>query len=131
MAGGEAVRRALGLGCRPGVTAAAVIAAVDIVRADLGGPLDLLATIAGRQGEAGLAEAAAALGLPLVFLPQARLEAAAPAAVTRSERVVALFGVPSVAETAALAAAGPGARLIMPRRIVGPVTIAIAEGDPP
>lgn len=125
------MRRALGLGCRPGVSAAAVIAAVDSACDVLGGSLDILATIAGRRGEAGLAEAAAALGLPLVFLPQAKLEAAAPAAVTRSERVVALFGVPSVAETAALAAAGSGARLIVPRRIIGPVTIAIAEGDLP
>ncbi|MBP0574469.1 cobalamin biosynthesis protein, partial [Mycobacterium tuberculosis] len=79
----------------------------------------------------GLAEAAAALGLPLVFLPEAALAAAAPGAVTRSERVVALFGVPSIAETAALAAAGPNARLVVPRRIVGPVTVAVAEGEAP
>lgn len=125
------MRRAIGLGCRPGVGAEAVIAAVEAVRADLAGAPDVFATIAGRQGEAGLAEAAAALGLPLVFLPQAALAAAAPAAVTRSERVVALFGVPSVAETAALAAAGPAAILVVPRRVIGPVTIAVAEGREP
>ncbi len=46
---------------------------------------------------------------------------------TRSERTMALFGVASVAETAALAGAGVGSRLIMPRRIVGHITIAAAQ----
>lgn len=124
------MRRVLGLGCRPGIAAPAIIAAVEAVLAELPPRPTVIATIAGRQGEQGLAEAAAALGLPLVFLPQAALAAAAPRAVTRSERVVELFGVPSVAETAALAAAGPNATLVLPRRIVGPVTIAVAEGTP-
>jgi len=39
-------------------------------------------------------------------------------------------GVPSVSETAALAAAGEGVRLLGPRIVVGPVTCAIAiSGD--
>jgi cobalt-precorrin 5A hydrolase len=122
------VRRAVGLGCRPGVAAEAVAAAVAAVLADLPAvATPMLATLAGRRGEAGLAEAAARLGLPLVFLPPAALAEMAPGAVTRSERVVALFGVPSVAETAALAAIGPGARLVRPRRVVGSVTVAVAE----
>jgi cobalt-precorrin 5A hydrolase len=131
MAWGQAVTRALGLGCRPGVAADAVLAAVASLSADLAGAPDMIATIASRHGEPGLVAAAAALGLPLVFLPQSALAEAAPAAVTTSERVVALFGVPSVAETAALAAAGPGAKLTVPRRVVGPVTIAVAEGATP
>jgi cobalt-precorrin 5A hydrolase len=46
--------------------------------------------------------------------------------------VLALAGVPSVAEAAALAAGGPRARLILPRIAVGPVTCALAEsGDAP
>jgi len=36
-------------------------------------------------------------------------------------------GVPSLAEAAALAAAGPTARLIAPRVAVGPATCALAE----
>lgn len=123
--------RALGLGCRPGVAADAVLAAVASLDVDLACAPDMIATIANRHGEPGLVAAAAALGLPLVFLPQSALAAAAPAAVTTSERVVALFGVPSIAETAALAAAGPGAKLTIPRRVVGPVTIAVAEGATP
>ena len=46
---------------------------------------------------------------------------------TRSERTMASFGVASIAEAAALAGAGEGSRLIMPRRIVGNVTIAAAQ----
>jgi cobalt-precorrin 5A hydrolase len=46
---------------------------------------------------------------------------------TRSERTLLLFGVASIAEAAALAGAGPGSELIMPRRIVGDITIAVAQ----
>ena len=47
-------------------------------------------------------------------------------------RVLALTGVPSVSEAAALAAAGPTARLIAPRIAVGPATCALAAvGDTP
>jgi cobalt-precorrin 5A hydrolase len=43
-----------------------------------------------------------------------------------------LTGVPSVSEAAALAAAGPDARLIAPRVAVGPATCALAiTGDAP
>ena len=42
---------------------------------------------------------------------------------------MALAGVPSVAEAAALAACGPKARLILPRITVGPVTCALAERE--
>ena len=56
----------------------------------------------------------------------------ARACTTRSERVLAITGVPSVAEAAALAAAGPGARLLVPRVAVGPATCALAiAGDEP
>jgi cobalt-precorrin 5A hydrolase len=46
--------------------------------------------------------------------------------------VLALAGVPSVAEAAALAACGPKATLILARIVVGPVTCALAsaEGTP-
>lgn len=89
-----------------------------------------LFTSVDKQSEPGIAAAAARLALPLVYLPRAALEAAAPGAQTRSERVVALFGVPSVAETAALAGAGPGATLIVPRMASGGATCAIAKLHP-
>ncbi len=54
---------------------------------------------------------------------------AAQPVLTRSERVAERFGTGSVAEAAALAAAGPGARLVAPRVVStdGMATAAIAE----
>jgi cobalt-precorrin 5A hydrolase len=46
---------------------------------------------------------------------------------TRSERTLSRFGIASVAEAAALAAAGPGSNLIVLRRIFGNVTVAAAQ----
>ncbi len=47
--------------------------------------------------------------------------------LTRSARTLALFGIASVAEAAALAAAGPGSRIVVPRRIIGNITVAVAR----
>jgi cobalt-precorrin 5A hydrolase len=57
------------------------------------------------------------------------LEAASSRTQSSSPRVKALMGVPSVAEAAALAAAGPKSTLVLPRIAVGPVTCAIARSD--
>ena len=68
------------------------------------------------------------LALPVVALgPEALRGIWTP---TRSDRVAALFGTGSVAEAAALAAAGQGARLRGPRAVSadGTATAAIAEG---
>ncbi|XIK08888.1 cobalamin biosynthesis protein [Mesorhizobium sp. AaZ16] len=55
---------------------------------------------------------------------------AAANTLTHSARSQAVAGTPSVAEAAALAAAGEGARLLGPRIVVGPVTCALAtSGD--
>jgi len=79
--------------------------------------------------EEGIAAAASARGLRLVFVDQAELEIAGARGATWSSRVLALAGVPSVAEAAALAAAGPRARLILPRIVVGPVTCVLASSE--
>lgn len=120
-----------GIGCRKGTSAAEVRAALARALDDSGlGPdaLTLLATSAAKLGEAGIREAADALGLALKGVEQPALEAAAARVETRSARVQILTGVPSVAEAAALAAAGPLARLICRRVAVGPATCALAEG---
>jgi cobalt-precorrin 5A hydrolase len=54
------------------------------------------------------------------------MKAASDRTETRSARVLALMGVPTVAEAAALAAAGPAARLLGPRLVVGAATCALA-----
>ena len=73
--------------------------------------------------------AAAARGVLLVLITQDALEEADLRTVTRSTRSMATLNVQSVAEAAALAAAGPNSRLLAPRVAVGPVTCALAEGE--
>lgn len=46
---------------------------------------------------------------------------------TRSQRTLDLFGVASIAEASALAAAGIGSQLLVPRCIIGNITIAAAK----
>ena len=119
-----------GVGCRKGASAAeieAVIAAA-LARAGLGGDkLAIIAAPAFKSGERGIMDAAMARGVPLVLVPQGDLEAAGARTMTHSDRVIALAGVPSVAEAAALAAGGAEARLIASRIVVGPATCALAE----
>jgi cobalt-precorrin 5A hydrolase len=119
-----------GVGCRKGVRAADVEAAIVAAFARAGiaaSELHLIATSAAKGAEPGIAAAASALGVSLVLISQVDLAAAGARATTRSERVIALAGVPSVAEAAALAAGGPAARLIAPRIAVGPATCALAD----
>ncbi len=119
-----------GVGCRRGATASEVKAAITAALAARNlacGALGLIATAETKADEAGIADAAAALGARLVLVPQTALEQAGLRAVTKSQRVQELIGVPSVAEAAALAAAGPDARLLAPRIVVGPVTCALGE----
>jgi cobalt-precorrin 5A hydrolase len=119
-----------GVGCRRGAAAAEIEAAITaaLARAGLGiAAIRAVATSAAKGEEPGIAAAASAIGVPLVLVAQDDLAAAGARAATRSERVRALTGVPSVAEAAALAAGGPAARLIAPRIAVGPATCALAD----
>ena len=121
-----------GIGCRKGARAADIEAAIAAAFARLGvatSQLGLLATSSAKGSEPGIAAAASAIGVPLVLIPQGDLVIAGGRAVTRSERVTALTGAPSVAEAAALAAGGPAARLIVPRIAVGPATCALADTE--
>jgi cobalt-precorrin 5A hydrolase len=121
-----------GVGCRKGVRAAEIEAAITAAFAQAGvarSELRLIATSAAKGGEPGIAAAASAIGVTLVLIPPSDLAAAGLRAATRSERVMAVAGVPSVAEAAALAAGGPAARLIAPRIAVGPATCALADTE--
>jgi cobalt-precorrin 5A hydrolase len=119
-----------GVGCRRGASTTAIVAAIDaaLARAGLSRHLlDVIAAPATKCDEPAIAATASALGAKLVLVAPADLEAAGHRAVTRSERVMALLGVPSAAEAAALAAGGPAARLLVARVVVGPATCALAE----
>ncbi len=123
-----------GIGCRKGTPAAEIERAVSaaLLRAGLGrAAIGMMATSFAKEGEAGIAGAAAVFGVPLTIVAAADLAAAGERTATRSPRVLALAGVGSVAEAAALAAGGAGARLIAPRIAVGAATCALVEGGAP
>jgi cobalt-precorrin 5A hydrolase len=122
---------AAGIGCRKAISAAQVEAALQTalrLNALADSRLGLIAAPEIKGTEAGLRAVAAARGVLLQLIPQPLLEAANPRTLTRSARSMAAMNVHSVAEAAALAAAGPHARLLAPRIAVGPVTCALAEG---
>jgi cobalt-precorrin 5A hydrolase len=121
-----------GVGCRRGAPAPDIEAAILAALARAGvesNALDCIATMAAKDGEAGIEATAAKLGVAVVLVSDADLKAASPRTETRSERVLALTGVASVAEAAALAAAGPAARLISPRLVIGSATCALASSE--
>lgn len=121
-----------GIGCRRGTDADEIRAAITVVLESAGlsvAAIDYLATASRKADEPGIHAAADALGRSLVIVPDAAL-AAAPT-LTRSPRVLAQTGVHSVAEAAALAAAGTGARLLGPRTIAGRAACALAATDIP
>ncbi len=120
---------AIGLGCRKGCAGAAIVALVRraLLSIDGAGARASLFSHADKEDEAGLRDAARELGFPLVFLDAQALRLASPRAATKSPKVMALFGLPSIAETAALAGAGPSSVLLLPRISEGGASCAIAR----
>jgi cobalamin biosynthesis protein CbiG len=90
----------------------------------LPGGVRVLATLDRRAADDGVRLAAQAYGWELRGYPAAEL--AGQAVPHPSGRIAATVGTPSVAEAAALLAAGPGAALLLPKTIHGAVTVAIA-----
>lgn len=123
---------AIGVGCRKGCPAGDIVALVRSALTRLPGDARPggIFSLADKRGETGLDEAAATLRLPLVFLDRAVLQRVAGGAKSCSRRVEALFGLPSVAETAALAGAGQGAVLLVERVTAPMATCAIAGTIP-
>ncbi|VFU08973.1 cobalamin biosynthesis protein [Methylocella tundrae] len=120
---------AIGVGCRKNCASETIVALVRraIARAHCEGSAAALYSHQAKDLEPGLIEAAAKLEMPLVFLDPKLLDEAAPRAVTRSEKVIDMFGLPSIAETAALAGAGAGAELILARISDSCASCAIAK----
>ncbi|SEM97975.1 cobalt-precorrin 5A hydrolase [Sphingomonas gellani] len=113
-----------GFGCRAGATTDSLTAALAL--ASDGRTCHALAAPADR---APLVQPLAdAMGLPLIAVDPIAL--AAIETPTRSLASLAARGVGSVAEAAAMVAAGPGARLLSSRRISPDrmATCAVAEG---
>jgi cobalt-precorrin 5A hydrolase len=124
---------AAGIGCKRGASASDIEAAIRaaLARAQIGaGALDVVATIEGKSAEVGIRVAAEKFGVSVVVVPAPELAAASDRVETHSERVSALLGVGSVAEAAALAAAGSASKLIVPRIVFGTATCALAASLP-
>ena len=121
---------AIGIGFTTRASEASLAAALGARLAH--GKADLVATAADKAGHPARVAAARELGLAIVPVPEEAMQAMAPHLVTCSFRSVAARGIGSVAEAAALAAAGGGARLDGPRIVSddGLATTAIARRDP-
>ena len=117
-----------GFGFRACASDAALRAALAMAQAGHP-PVTLLATAEDKLAQ--LAPLATELGLPARGLPVDAL--AAVPTPTRSAASLAARGTGSLAEAAALAAAGPGARLLSPRHISPDrmATCALAQGLAP
>lgn len=113
-----------------GFRANAPVSALRTVLAQMGGA-DALATLAEKATAPQIQDLSREHGLPILAV--ARESLAPQPVLSHSERQMALFGTGSLAEAAALSAAGPGARLIGPRIISADrtATCAIAETETP
>ncbi len=114
-----------------GFSTACTTAELAALLAGTGARIDALATPAPKADSAMARALAAELGLALLGIDAARLTALQPLCVTRSDRAARATGQASIAEACALAAAGPGARLILPRIASPHATCALAEGPGP
>lgn len=110
-----------------GLRAAATLPSLQQALAGQETGLAALATLEDKADHPAIQSLAKALGLPIRAIPRAAL--AGLATLTRSCRIEQGFGTGSVAEACALAACGPGARIITPRIAApdGLATIAIAS----
>ncbi|MBR1168268.1 cobalamin biosynthesis protein [Bradyrhizobium liaoningense] len=118
-----------GLGFKKNVTLASLREALVAA----GGPdgLAAVATVGDKADAEALQQLARECGVPIKAVPADAL--AGIDTPTQSQRITEAFGTGSVAEAAALAAAGPRARLIVTRVVSQDrtATAAIAEGDGP
>lgn len=121
---------AAGVGFRLGTTAEEIEALVRRAMAlHHAERIDLLATEAGKASEPGFQEAARRLSVADRACVAADLESVSDRLLTRSARVRKATGLPSIAEAAALVAAGRDSRLFGPRIATARATCAIAEGS--
>ena len=129
---GEEAMIAAGVGSRRDVSADEIEEAVHLALRSFSvaaSSLEILATEREKAGTAVYIEAARRLGLTLIGVPAIDLGHAADRVLTHSARALEAKGVPSIAEAAALCAAGANARLLGARVATARATCAIAIGD--
>jgi cobalt-precorrin 5A hydrolase / precorrin-3B C17-methyltransferase len=125
---------ALGIGCERGCPAEEI---ADLAQATLTqagfAPAAVAAVVSVelKLAEPGIHALAAALGVPARFFPASRLLAETERLSERSAAAFRATGCWGVAEGAALAAAGPGGALVVPKRKSRRATCAVARALAP
>ena len=125
---------ALGIGCDRGCPPEEIEALARDTLAEAGlaaGAVAAVVSIELKADEPGIHALARSLGVPARFFPVARLLAETERLSVRSEAAFRATGCWGVAEGAALAAAGPGGALIVPKRQSRRATCAIARAPVP
>jgi len=116
-----------GLGFRSGATLEALREVLHLAEAQ-GGPVDALACLPAKACASALQRLATERGVPVLAVSVEGV-----ATPTQSARIMAMHGTGSVAEAAALVAAGGRARLIVARLSapdgMATCAMAISEGD--
>ncbi|MGW2204501.1 cobalamin biosynthesis protein [Streptomyces sp. NPDC001774] len=121
----------VGVGARSGVSVDEVVCLVTEALREAGltgSDVTALATLEARAAEPGIAGAAGRLGVPLRAYGAEELAAVSVPHPSRAP--LSATGTASVAEAAALLAAGAGAALLVPKRKSARVTCAIARSLP-
>ncbi len=124
----------LGVGCARGCPPEELIALVESLLAEAEiapGALAAIATLDLKADEPAIHALAAHLGAPLRLFTAPELEAETGRSENPSEVVFAEVGTHGVAENAALAAAGPEARIARPKRKSAMATAALAAAPAP
>lgn len=125
---------ALGIGAERGAPAEEVLELAMSVLAEAGvSPLSLAGVFSLdlKADEAAVHHVARHFGVPARFFEAVRLEEEAPRLETPSDIVFAETGCHGVAEGAALAAAGPGGRLLVAKRKTRRATAALTLANAP
>jgi len=123
---------AAGVGFRREISADEIEEAVRIAFRVFGlalARLEIVATESGKAADPAFSEAARRLSVRLMSCSLEELERVADRIITRSMAARKAKGVPSIAEAAALVAAGRNGRLLGARVTSGWATCAIAIGD--
>ncbi|MEM8856386.1 MAG: precorrin-3B C(17)-methyltransferase, partial [Pseudomonadota bacterium] len=129
-----AERLALGIGAERGADPAAAIALATKVLAEGGydpRAVSVVVSLDVKADETAVHAVADHLGAPARFFDRAALAAEEARLANPSEIVRAAVGVAGVCEAAALAAAGPKARLVAPKTVAEGVTVALALAPDP
>jgi len=121
----------IGIGSNSRATPDDIAAAVRALEALLRRTCAAVATLDRPDQLSAIRTACKMRALPLHALPGEALLARSVDCATQSAASLAAHGIPSVAEAAALAAAGPGSRLLIARQTYPNVTAAASVSAPP